>query len=287
MVVLLTALSVKFPARRRGLLGRVERLRGDKVEVQLRRANGVTLRHIIYTGYSGEVKLEKADEAVGIRRDRLLCSERLSFPPHSGYRRFRSDAFSRRLCTNFALSALAQCGAAPRVAIYDPDACCAELLPHVLELCGDVTVVTDCSTPYFAAAGRALEEQGAAAVITRRRADLCGRDLIIAPKIIREALPAEHETVTLTTGRPLMPIGGRVLWRYRFQMPADFAAIKPEELSEEYFCSALYTLENRYELGSLVPLAAYGDALACDAKTLAKWLDKRYQMAYNKQVSKL
>ena len=71
-MILITALSVKIPEQRRGIRGWADRLRGERVQVNLLRARGVTLRHVIYTSYSGEVKLEKADEAVGMQRGRLL-----------------------------------------------------------------------------------------------------------------------------------------------------------------------------------------------------------------------
>ena len=269
VMILITALSVKIPEQRRGIRGWADRLRGDRVQVNLLRARGVTLRHVIYTSYSGEVKLEKADEAVGMQRGRLLCSDRLEFPPRSGYKRFSSAAFSSRLCTNFALSVLDGGQADVRVALYDPDAACADLLPHLLACCGDVTAVTDCFEPYLCAADRALEELGAAAVITRRREELSGCGLVIAPRPVREPLPLCEKAVVLTAGKPLVSLNGSVLWRYHFKMPDGFADIKPEELSEEYFCSALYTLGSQFELGSIVPLSAQGERGSCDAKALA------------------
>ena len=75
--------------------------------------------------------------------------------------------------------------------------------------------------------------------------------------------------MVLTAGKPLVPLNGTVLWRYHFKMPDGFADIKPEELSEEYFCSALYTLGSQFELGSIVPLSAQGERGSCDAKALA------------------
>ena len=55
---MITALSVKIPERRRGVRGWAQRLRGDRVEVQTKEARGVTLRHVVYTSYSGELRLE-------------------------------------------------------------------------------------------------------------------------------------------------------------------------------------------------------------------------------------
>ena len=113
------------------------------------------------------------------------------------------------------------------------------------------------------------EELGAAAVITRRREELSACGLVIAPRPVREPLPLREKAVVLTAGKPLVPLNGTVLWRYHFKMPDGFADIKPEELSEEYFCSALYTLGSQFELGSIVPLSAQGERGSCDAKALA------------------
>ena len=274
---MITALSVRIPARERGLRAWAERLRGDRVEVHTRRARGVTLRHVIYTSYSGELRLEKTIDAVGAQRSRILCSERLIFPRQSGFRRFSSTAFSSRLCTNFALSALSLCerAAGLRVAIYDPAAYCADFLLAVLEHCSDVAVVTSCFEPYICAARRALDELGAAVYLTKNRSELGRRDLIIAPQRIAEELPLGADSVILTAAEPPANTPGTLLCSYRFKMPNGFAEIKPAELSEEYFCSALYTLSSQFELGSIIPLSVCGNRGEFNAKTLAKFLDNR------------
>lgn len=274
---MLTALSVRVPEKREKWSGWRQRLRRDRVEVETRQARGVTLRHVTYTSYSGQLRLDKLDSAVGARRDGLLCSDKLIFPRQSGYRRFSSTAFSSRLCTNFALSILQACKNAGRlrVALYDPAAYCADYLFSLLEICADVTVVTSCFEPYFYVADRALNELGAAALVTKNRGELKNRDVIIAPRPVAEAISVEKTALVFTVARPCGQIGGTVFDRYQFRMPNGFAQLKPAELSEEYFCSALYTLGAQYELGSIVPLSAAGSGGERDLKTLANLLDKR------------
>ncbi len=257
---MLTAFSVVLPEQRSGWRGWTDKLKRDKVEVKTAQACGVALRHVIYTSYSGEVRLEKTDEAIGAARGRLLCSDKLAFPPHSGYHRFVSTDFSARLCENFALGVLDACSGAGglRVALYDPAARHDGFLYSVLERCGDVTVVTDHAAPYYATVQRALEELGAAATVTRQRSVLASRALVIAPEPIREDVPLCRSAVVLTVRLPKRLSAGTVLWQYRFQMPGGFSALKPAELSEEYFCSALYTLGAQYALGSIMPQSAEG-----------------------------
>ena len=93
---MITALSVNIPEKSEGFKRLTNRLRRDKVEVCVSRARGVSLRHITYTSYSGEVRLDRADNLIGAQRSQLLCSEKLVFPLRSGYRRFSSSSFSSR-----------------------------------------------------------------------------------------------------------------------------------------------------------------------------------------------
>ena len=281
---MITALSVKIPEKQKGLRAIAERLRRDRVEVEDREARGVRLRHVTYVSYSGELRLEKTLDAIGCQRGRVLCSERLIFPRASGFRRFSSTAFSSRLCTNFALQTLSFCRSAPklRVALYDPAACCPDLLLHLLERCADVTVVTSVFEPYALASERALHELGAAAMVTKNRAELASRSLVIAPQKIAERLETDKNAVVLTAAKPCVEPGGEVLCRYRFKMPNGFDALKPAELSEEYFCSALYSLGAQYELGSIVPLGVDGKSGSQTVNSLSELLDNRAKRAYNR-----
>ena len=91
---MLTALSVRLPERQTGIRGAAQRLRRDKIQIEVKKARGVTLKHITYISFSGQVRLDKTDKIIGSQRSRLLCSDKLIFPHHSGYKRFSSAAFS-------------------------------------------------------------------------------------------------------------------------------------------------------------------------------------------------
>ena len=55
-------------------------------------------------------------------------------------------------------------------------------------------------------------------------------------------------------------------------LPGGGARGRPEGLSEEYFCSALYTLGSQYELGSIVPDLCRNDTEAQTVKSLCSYL---------------
>ena len=222
---MLTAFSVKLPPKAEGFKKLTNKLHRDKVETQILRARGVSLRHITYTSYSGEVRLDKTDGVVGTQRDRLLCSEKLVFPHSSGYRRFESSSFSARLCVNMALETLRNCqhSAELRLGIYDPTAIAADFLLHALEFCVNPVIITKNHTPYRLARERALNELGAAVSLTTRIEDLAQCDFVIAPSRIHEPLPLRSSAIVLTSGepKPSVDLFSRRAVRPRLYRPPD------------------------------------------------------------------
>lgn len=269
----ITAFSIQPRERRQGFGGVLDFLRRDRVEVTVRQARGVYVKQVVYHAYGRRVRLERADKAVGGARGQLLCDAALSFPQGSGFRRFSSQSFSQRICGNFFLAALREAdNPSLRVGIYDPDAVATDIMFHVLERCKDVKIVTRQGRRYALAANRALEELGATAVITERPEELDDRDFVLAPCEIGEPLPLHADCVTLTVGQPKAPVGGSVFGSYHFRMPNGFAELKPEGMSEEYFCSALYTLGSQYELGSIVPLSCSDNSISQTAQSIGRML---------------
>lgn len=158
------------------------------------------------------------------------------------------------------------------VGIYDPDAQCTDLVSFVLKYTGNVCIITDNEDVFYDELNTIAEETGACAVVTHHREQLSNCDLVIAPFEIEENLPVRNDAVILTNGRPKENIKGFVYFRYCFKMPNGFALLRPEGLSEEYFCSALYTLGSQYELGSIVPDLCRNDNEAQTVKSLCSYL---------------
>lgn len=272
---MLTALTVNVPEKRKGILGLVDKFRRDKVDIQLKKARGVSLKHITYTSYSEKLKLEYIDHLIGAQRNHLICVENLAFPKNSGYRRFSAPDFSYRLCTNMALSALRNCKQSENlcVGIYDPDANSTDIVSDVLKHCVDVRIITDNSELYRPELEIAMDELGATAILTENRCELDKCNFIIAPIQICEALPIKIDSVVLTTGCPKEKVTGLVYHKYYLKMPNGFDLIKPEELDDEYFCSALYSLAAQYELGSVVPTLCSSYSTSQTLKSLCAYLD--------------
>ncbi len=239
---MITSLNVVFPEKCGKIRGFFNRLRGDKVCVEIKRARGVSVKQLTYICRRQKVNLNKIDRA--------------------------------RLCTNMALYALSKFDTPERltVGIYDPDAQCTDLVSFVLKYTGNVCIITDNEDVFYDELNTIAEETGACAVVTHHREQLSNCDLVIAPFEIEENLPVRNDAVILTNGRPKENIKGFVYFRYCFKMPNGFALLRPEGLSEEYFCSALYTLGSQYELGSIVPDLCRNDTEAQTVKSLCSYL---------------
>lgn len=273
---MITALSINTPERGKGIKRLINSLRNNKINVELRRARGVCIKHITYTSYNGKINIGKIDKYIGPQRNRLLCAEEYGFPKESGYKRFYSPKFVSRLCTNMALDILAKCRNSEKITLglYDPDASLHGYLARVLEFCCEVFVVTDSTESYLAELDAVMDEFGATAVITRQREELGRCDLIIAPCEISENLPIRENSLVLTGQTPKVSTKGLVFSKYYFKMPNGFDKIKPSELSEDYFCSALYTLGSQYELGSIVPTMCSNGLSSQTVQSICVYLER-------------
>lgn len=251
---MIAALDIVYEEKGNFLSRIINKIKRDKITVELRRGRGICLAYVTYTSYNGKVNLDRLSGVVGSQRRRILCESWIEFPKNSDFVRFESNTFKTRLCTNMAYHILkASKGSGINLGIYDPQAVICDFLFNALEYCQNVTVVTDESKMYYTQLNRALDELGATAVITSRAEELENCNLIIAPQAIDTVLSLRNSSIVLTTQKPTVPISGLIYYDYNFKMPTSLAQIKPDVLTDEYFCSALYTLENQYELGSIVP----------------------------------
>lgn len=271
---MITALSVETPDKGKGIFKLINSLRRDKVTVEFSKARGVCLKNITYRTYSGKIRLENLDSVTGCQKNRLLCSEKLDFPANSGYKRFYSPEFSARLCTNMALDVLKNCKNSEKlkIGIYDPKAVASDFLFYALDFCSDIAVVTYESDIYYCQLNRAMEELGASAVVTNQLSELAECDFVVAPSVICENLPVKSDALVLTVERPKVPTAGLVYYKYTLRMPNGFDKLRPDELDEEYFCSALYTLERQYELGSIVPTLCMNSSSSQTVKSICAYM---------------
>lgn len=273
---MITALSVVTPEKGRGIKRLINTLKRDKITVELKKSRGVSIKQITCISRRGTPDFQKIDRFVGAQRNHLLCALNLALPESSGYRRFYSPVFTARLCTNMALSVIGRCKSPESlvIGVYDPNGALHGFLSCILQYCCDVYVVTDNPQSYQSELEAAMEQLGAAAVVTKQRGELSRCDVVVAPVQITEELPLKDSALVFTNNPPKSGINGTVLCKYYFKMPCGFDKIKPRELEEDYFCSALYTLGGQYELGSIIPTLCRAGSSTHTVRSLCAYLER-------------
>lgn len=252
---MLTSLTIVQVPFEKSIKGIIKRIRGDKIVVCVDRARGVYIRKITYYAYGEKIKYDKIFQIAGDSSYNILCSESLKFPENCELKRFDDKTFLKRLCTNFALAVLSKSDNSEKlkIGLYDPDGVQFDLLPHLMNYSSNVAVVTNSPNNYYDVLEVIMEEMGACAIVTMNENELKNCDLVIAPQRINRLIEFNEKALILTVGRPKVDVKGNLYYKYYIKMPNGFDRIKPEDLSNEYFCSALYYVAKQHRLGSIIP----------------------------------
>ena len=274
---MLTALTVVNKWEKNFIKRIFSYIKGNKINVDVNEVRGVVLRHITYINRRGKINWSEIDKFVGIQRNHLLCSEYLKLPKSMGYKRFYSEDFLQRLCTNMALYILSKTENPQdlKVCLYDINGDSADILIKLLELCPETRVVTQNLDLYSKQGDMILEETGISPLVSCSTDCLEDCDLLIAPCTIAEELPISSKTVTLTCHSPLVEQKGAIYFRYHFKMPNKFEALKPQELTDLYFASALYTKARQHQLGSIVPMLCSNYASGARIESICTYFNNR------------
>ena len=272
---MLNYLNIKTAEKKKGIKKLINLLRRDKITVQIKSSRGVCVKQVTYESLNGNVDLNRLENIFRYDKDKLLCGEDIIFPKSSGFARFDSLDFRIRLCTNMALAVLKNCKYPDKlnVGIFDESGESADILFHVLNICNNVRVVTQNEESYYFELDRALNELGATAMVTKNADDLSDCDFVIICGNIERQLPLRQDALVLASACPKQKQNGILYYKYYPKVPNVFESVKPKGLDGEYFCSALYTLEHQYQLGSIVPLLCSGNSSAQTPKSLGEYLN--------------
>lgn len=272
---MLTALTVNDKTSKKWYGKIVNKIRGNKVEVEVKNARGVVLRHIVYSNRTGKIEWGKLGSIIGNQRNHLLCSGSIVFPKKSGFKRFESTEFKTRLASNLCIYILSQLEMKDiKVGLYDVKGQYTEILPYLVKYTSNLVVVTDNLTAFNYEVRNIYEEMGATVQLSNNRARLIDCKIVLAPSKIEELLPLLANTIIFSSAAPSVCTPGVVYYDYHFKMPNKFDRIKPQELSEEYFCGALYIKAQQYELGSIVPTACQNENFVQTYSSILDYLKK-------------
>lgn len=253
--------------------GRLFPLKG-KLEIHEEILAHTQVRFIRYIHRRGGIPWNKIVKAAGDEKF-VLCRESLEIPPDFSLRRFSCNELRVRLSLNMALAALEMGkdkSKAVNVGIYDLSGKIADSADAFFKFTDSVTVVTKAVDLYGLQAQRIMEEQGAHLRVTRKLMGLENAHIVVAPDELKCRLPLRKQAVILTTRSPDILQNCTVLSKYHFVIENGVSEALPEGVDTEYFASALFTLEKRCYLGSLVPMAAKDGGFSHTLVSLSKYL---------------
>lgn len=271
---MLTALTINEIKSDKWYKNLFAKLRGNSIRTEITSARGVVLRHITVDKRCDRLDWELLDSIIGAQRNHLICSDNIILPSELGFRRFDDGLFRCVLSLNLTLNVLSKLKNKLDLsfALYDPDGLFPDFLSDAAHYCGDITVITDKPEKFEQVIEKIADDSGAQIKLSSNRERLLDAQLVSAPTQIREPLPLSGTSVTLTGKAPTVCVAGLVYFDYHFRMPNMFDRLRPRELSEVYFCAALFTKARQHELGSIVPTTCFNYSSSQTTRSLCEFI---------------
>lgn len=193
---------------------------------------GLPFREITSAKRRGEINRDAVRLAAGGTADFMLL-------PHGtasggGIKELDSSPYIKLVLFNTACELLRRslgCGVRATLCIRDKNAAAASRLSLAVPLVSDVRVTTDCPEAYARAKEQAMEEFGAAVVLSQSD----GGDIIID-------LDAEE---------PCLAVDGECFTAENITLPTAYARLMPPDADELKFAAALYEISRIYSLSAL------------------------------------
>lgn len=252
---MITVLTVNQKYKKDRAVGKLSSLR-DKLECETKISGGVAVEHFVYTQYGRKINWKRIKNTIGSARHELLCAENTDLPASMGFSRFDSKQLIKRLSENTAMSALINAKINPhkiKITLYDKRGQYSDFAQLLTGFTANLRVITGALDFYLDETDRIMEEQGCCitAYDDVRKGFPC--DIFLSPEIIDRYVPSNTETVVITSCKPAVPIKGKIIYDYNFDLPDCYKSLKPESIDDKYFACALYSKGNVYNLGSVVP----------------------------------
>ncbi len=215
---------------------------------------GLNMLHITYIQKDSIVRFKKIKRAVHADFTETLCAYDVVLPRSLGFKRFDSTEYSCRLCINASEEYICRLGVKPdrlRISLYDPIGKFVNAAERLIGYTKSLKIATKALSFYEAENERLMCEYGATLLIRDKLDEVLPCDILVAPQTITEPISVTSSTVIFTGSTPKVSVGGIVYDSFKVSLPPCFEGIKPEELSNTYFLSALYSLEKMKWLGGL------------------------------------
>lgn len=251
---MLTSLYIYSKPHRTKLGEFLSKLRCDRIDTYYRQKGPIKVRCVEYIQYSKNINWKKIDKIVLAQRNHLLCSKDVILNESMGYKRFDDSEYKERLCTNLGITLTSEISQKNiSVGIIDKKGMFSSLVECILKYTDNVVVVTDNIDFYTQVAENLIEETGAPLRLSQSQKSLCECKLIIAPSKVTSFEGISSKSLLLTAHIPQVDLPCAYVYDYAIDFPKPLLPLCPTGLDKTYFASALYSLADIYQLGSIVP----------------------------------
>lgn len=217
---------------------------------------GLDMVHITYIQKSGRIRFGKIKKAVMADFHETLCLYSEKLPRKLGFKRFDNPMFTRRLCVNAAECYIKKLNRDPnelKISLFDPSGRFSFAAERLIKYTKTLQIATNAERFYQAENERFMREYGASILVYDNLYDVIPCDILIAPQTLTMPISCGSTMTIFTGSRPKAPVCGIIHDNFTVKLPICLEEIKPKELSDTYFLSALYTLGKMKWLENLKP----------------------------------
>lgn len=226
-----------------------------KIDTRVKKQHRVSVLQIRYKLMRGKIDFGWFYPCLSGKDLMVLCDKNTDL---SGTRltRFESSDFNRAMMISFIRSmteSSEQVLSGLRTAYFDPTGEHPDEAEQLAEILPGITVVTDMPKYYEIFADSLMDEKGLVLTVSNDYSQLAERQLVVTSGAIDRNLPLSSQSIVFSPERPLISTKCAVLWDFAVEVPERYSRLKPDWIEDEYFLSALYSLEGLKKLAALVP----------------------------------
>ncbi len=250
-----------------------------QLKTELRRCGDIEINYINYILRRGTIKYDKLYNCCIGKRKTILCDREISLEG-SRLKRFTGIIFKKIMLDNFVCDILKKADIDPKkinISYYDPNAENPALAERLLSFCTNLTVVSDMPKFYENESERIAGDSGALFTVSNDISAVSPCDILIAPTIIKKALPTVSSNIIFTIYPPSAYVPGNIITDYYCEFPEKYNSLADDTIDEMYLLAGLYSLCGINSLSELVPHSCGGSGIKYSAEDIIRIIENKYK----------
>ena len=227
------------------------------IETEIKKTKNIEVANVKYTFRRGEIRFDKILNHCMGKSKTVLCSESVSLK-NTPFRRFCGLEYKKIMMQNFltdVLSKLYNESYDMNIVYFDSTAENPLFVQQLLKFTSNLTVISDMPRFYENEMERVADDCGASVTVSND-IDAAGNfDILISPTVIDREIAAPSGSIVFTVSVPKAPVSGICITDYHVHFPAEYQSILPEEIDEDIFLAALYSLCGITSLADEIPFS--------------------------------